>query len=57
MEKTYEALAQQCEIILAERDKRPSKAGHARIRKATLEIAKIGKAYRRLSLIEDKKKD
>lgn len=54
MEKITNELVAQCNLIVAEAAKKPSKAGHARIRKATLAIAKIGKEYRRLSLEADK---
>lgn len=54
MKELTEQLVAQCNIILAEAAKKESKAGHARIRKATLAITKIGKEYRKASLEADK---
>lgn len=56
MEKIMNELAIQAGIIVAEAAKKDSKAGHQRIRKATLQIAKLGKEYRKLSIEADKSK-
>ena len=41
---------------LAENCGKDTKAAHMRIRKATLEIAKLGKEYRKVSIEADKAK-
>lgn len=55
MENIKSALAEQAQIILNDINK-DNKAAHARVRKATLAIQKLGKEYRRLSIEEDKAK-
>ena len=47
-------LADLCKTILGEISK-PSKASHARVRKATTELEKVGKEYRKVSIEADKK--
>lgn len=47
-------IIEQMNIFIASAQK-PSKAAHQRMRKATLQIAKLGKEFRRLSLEEDNK--
>lgn len=49
--KIYEA----CKGFIADAEGKPSKAAHKRMRKATLEIAKLGREFRRLSILEDAK--
>ncbi len=56
MKKLASELAEQANIILANVDKE-TKAAHARIRRATLAIQKIGKEYRKASIEADNKKD
>ena len=53
MKELYEKIAEQAKIILAEQGK-DTKAGHKRIRSATIVIAKLGKEYRKLSIEADK---
>lgn len=54
MKEITEKIVALCEAILADSQKE-TKAAHARIRKATLEIAKLGKEYRKESIEADKK--
>lgn len=54
MEKVQNQIIAACQAFIADAAK-PSKAAHMRMRKATLEIARLGKEFRRLSLEEDKK--
>ena len=53
MEEIKAKLIEQAEIIIADINK-TSKAAHQRVRKATLEIGKLGKEYRKISVAEDK---
>ena len=55
MENVKNQLIEQMQNFLENAAKKPSKAGHQRMRKATLTIAKLGKEFRRLSLEEDNK--
>ena len=48
-----DTICNQCKIFLADAGK-DSKAAHARMRKATLAIAKLGKEFRHKSLAADK---
>lgn len=50
MEKTIAEIKAQIEAILADIDKTENKAAKARVRKATLELEKAGKAYRKESV-------
>ena len=54
MENLINKLVENANIIITDSLK-DTKAAHARIRKATLEIAKIGKEYRKVSIEADKK--
>lgn len=54
MKEIKDKLVEQMSAFLADADK-PTKAAHKRMRKATIEIAKLGKEFRRLSLEEDNK--
>ncbi len=54
MKNLIDKLVENANIIIADSQK-DTKAAHARIRKATLEIAKIGKEYRKASIEADKK--
>lgn len=53
MEQTKNQLKAAAAVILADIDK-DSKAAARRVRKATLDIAKAGKTYRKLSLEGEK---
>ncbi len=53
MENIIKSLKAQAEIIANDIEK-DSKAARKRVRKATLEIAKLGKQYRKLSIELDK---
>ena len=55
MDKTQNELVDLMKSFIAETQKRPTKAGHARMRKMTLAISKLGKDFRVLSLDADKK--
>ena len=55
MEKIQNQIAEACKAFLADAEAKPSKAAHARMRKATLTIAKLGKEFRRLSIEADRK--
>jgi len=59
MEKRLETvkseIVNQMNQFIADAAKRPTKAAHQRMRKATLNLAKLGKEFRQLSLEEDKK--
>ena len=54
MKEILDQLVAQCNVIIAEAAKKDSKAGHARIRKATLAFEKAGKEYRKVSIEADK---
>lgn len=53
MKEIQDKIQQACLAFVNDAAK-DSKAAHARMRKATLEIAKLGKEYRRLSIEADK---
>lgn len=53
MKELTKKLVAAASIIVADAEKN-TKAAHARIRRATLEIAKLGKEYRKASIAEDK---
>ncbi len=53
MKEIQEKIAAICKSFIEDAEGKPSKAAHKRMRKATLEIAKLGKDFRRLSLEED----
>ncbi len=53
MEKIIENMKALCGSILNDIDK-PAKAAHARVRKATLELEKVAKEYRKASIAADK---
>lgn len=50
MEKIIADIKAQIEAILADVDKVENKAAKARVRKATLELEKLGKVYRKESV-------
>ena len=54
MKETIEKIVTECQAFIADSNKN-TKAAHARMRKNTLAIAKLGKEFRHLSLEEDKK--
>ena len=54
MKEIQDKIQMACEAFIADAQK-PSKAARQRMRRATLEIAKLGKEFRRLSIEEDKK--
>lgn len=54
MEELKNQILEQMNIFISNSEK-DSKSAHARMRKATLSIAKLGKEYRRISIEEDKK--
>ena len=53
MEELINQINAACDSLKAEIAK-PSKAAHARARKITLELEKLGKVYRRVSIAEEK---
>ncbi len=55
MEKIQNELVNIMKGFIADAEKKATKAGHQRMRAATLKLAKLGKDFRRLSLEEDKK--
>lgn len=54
MEELKNQLVEQANIIL-ESAQKDTKSAHARIRRATLAIQKIGKEYRKMSVEADRK--
>lgn len=50
MEQIIAGIKAQIEAILADLDKTENKAAKARVRKATLELEKLGKSYRKESV-------
>ena len=55
MEKTQNEIVNIMKGFIADAEKKPTKAGHQRMRAATLKLAKLGKEFRSLSLEEDRK--
>lgn len=53
MKEITEKIVALCDGIIKDAGKE-SKAAHVRIRKATLEIARLGKEYRKLSIEADR---
>lgn len=49
MEELIKQITEKCEYIIAEIQK-PTKAAQARVRKATIDLEKLGKQYRKESL-------
>lgn len=54
MEQIKNQLVEQMTAFIADAQKN-SKSAHARMRKATLNITKLGKEFRRISIEEDRK--
>ena len=54
MEKLQNEMVELMKGFIADAEKKPSKAGHQRMRSVTLKLAKLGKEFRRVSLEEDK---
>ena len=54
MNEIIEKLRGECQAFILESQKKPSKAGNRRMRKATLEISRLGKEFRKLSVEADK---
>ena len=50
MEAIIAKMKEQIELIAKDIDKVDNKAARARVRKATLELAKLGKEYRKASI-------
>lgn len=55
MEKLIEQICAACDAIKADIVKTDNKAAQARVRKATLELEKLGKEYRKASVASAKK--
>lgn len=55
MKETQDQIVTLMNAFIEDANKKPNKAAHQRMRKVTLQLAKLGKEFRRLSLEEDSK--